>query len=112
MKWLLVLLNLASAAAVIYAGRALASIHQVHSYSTYRVLEDRGALSKPPKPASSEDPVRPDGQYDVVKVLERIGGLDENLPVVTYTAAALFVLNACAFLVVWRKKPAAPAVPP
>ena|SRR5579862_5349453 len=105
MKWVFVFVNLAAAGGVICAGLALLSVHHVHSYSTYVALRERGALATPPKPASPEDPVGPDGHYDVAKVLERIGGLDVYIPTITYSSAALFVLNAVAFLSVWKKQP-------
>ena len=109
MKWTLIFLNLAAAGAVVWGGHILCAIHRVHSYSTYVELEKRGALAKSPKPVHSGDPVGLDGNYDVAKRLETIGGLEENLPAVTYSAAALFLLNAVVFFACWSRKPASPS---
>ena len=98
MKWPLVLLNLAAACAVAGAGHLLRAVHRTHSFSTYVELEKRGALAKPPAAATAGDPVTPEGAYDVAKRLEGIGALDTHLPGVTYGAAAVFLLNAVAFL--------------
>ena len=93
MKWAFVLLNLAAAGAVIWAGYVLCGVHRVHSFSVLRDLENRGAIVKSPP-------------MNVEESLKSIGGLDYNLPIITYTAAGLFVLNALAFMVVWKGKPA------
>jgi len=91
MKWVLILLNLAAAGGVIYAGYVLCAVHRVHSTSVLSDLEKRGAIVKSPP-------------LDVGESLRSIGGLDQNLPILTYTAAGFFILNALAFMAVWKKK--------
>jgi hypothetical protein len=105
MKWGLIALNLGAAVAVVLAGTAVSAIHRTHSYSTYVELESRGALAKAPKRVHPEDPVGPDGNYDVAKRLETIGNLEEYLTIVTYSAATVFVVNAFVFFALWAKKP-------
>lgn len=95
MKWALILLNLAAAGGVIWAGYVLCAVHRVHSFSVLTDLEKRGAIVKSPP-------------LDVEASLKSIGGLDSNVPLITFTAAGFFVLNAIAFMAVWKKKPALP----
>lgn len=95
MKWTLVLLNLAAAGAVVWGGHVINTAHRAHSYSVFTELEQKGALAKP-------------SQIDVAGRLATIGGLDSNLPIVTYSAAGFFILNAVAFLAVWKKRPGSP----
>lgn len=108
MRVLFIVLNLIAAGAVVLGGHIICSVHRVHSFSMFVELENRGALAKPLRPVSPDDPVGPDGALDVAKRLETIGGLDGNLPGVTYSAAVIFLLNALAFFTLCTKK-AAPA---
>jgi hypothetical protein len=113
MKWLFVLLNIGAAFGVIQGGAAIRAIHRVHSYSTYVSLVDRGAIvAKPEKIAELKSGVIfEDSQDSVQRSLEDIGGLDGILPKLTYTAAALFLLNAVVLSVVWRKQLVQPLPP-
>ncbi len=113
MKWLFVILNVAAAVGVLWGGAVVCAIHRVHSYSTYVGLEKRGAFATRPEKAA---PLQPGdssriSQEEIQEYLKNIGGLDGNLPVVTYTAAALFLLNAIALSVVWKMKPAVSSPP-
>lgn len=113
MKWLFVILNIAAAIGVLWGGAVVCGVHRVHSYSTYVWLDTQGALAPglgratAPAPA---DPGKVSGE-DIQERLRNIGGLDGNLPVVTYTAAGLFLLNAIVLSVVWKKKPVASSPP-
>jgi hypothetical protein len=72
MKRTLVLLNLASAAAMLAVGYLIGALHRVHRYSTYSELVSRKAVVKV-APSSPDDPVGHDGAYDVAKRLQQIG---------------------------------------
>jgi hypothetical protein len=114
MKWLFVILNVAAAVGVLWGGAVVCSVHRVHSYSTYRGLEVRGAFATTPEKAASSQPGDASriSKEEIQEYLRNIGGLDGNLPVVTYTAAAVFLLNAIVFSVVWNRKSALPLPPP
>lgn len=114
MKWLFVILNVAAAVGVLWGGVVVCAIHRVHSYSTYVGLKEQGAFASGSKRVL--DPQPPDvhriSDEGIQEYLRNNGGLDSNLPVVTYTAAAVFMLNAIVFSVVWKKKPAPPLPSP
>ncbi|HZE98915.1 MAG TPA: hypothetical protein VE981_18040 [Planctomycetota bacterium] len=101
MKWVFVLVNLAAALAVVWAGMMVCNIHRVHSYSTFTELLDRKVIVSKPEKAAPE--------FDIAKSLEAIGGLDTYIPMITYGAAALFVLNAVAFMICWKAGASKPA---
>jgi hypothetical protein len=109
-KWLLVILNVAAAAGVIWGGVVVCAIHRVHSYSTYVTLEKQGAFVTTPEKPGHPKPEDADriSQEGIQESLKNIGGLDSNLPVLTYSAAALLLLNAIALSVVWNRKPDSP----
>lgn len=94
MKWVFVLLNVGAAAAVVAAGMMLCDLHRVHSNSVFTELVDRKVLAKPE--------AQKDGQFDIAKRLESIGGLDTYIPMITFGAAGFFLLNAVAFMACWK----------
>jgi len=114
MKWLFVILNVVAAAGVVWGGAVVCAIHRVHSYSTYVGLAQQGAFATRPEKVAPSQPGNPGtvSHEEIQESLKNIGGLDSNLPVVTYTAAAFFLLNAIAFSIVWKKKVALPLPPP
>jgi hypothetical protein len=114
MKWLLVILNVAAAIGVLWGGAVICAIHRVHSYSTYVGLEQQGAFANRQDKTAPLQPGQPSriSHEEIQESLKNIGGLDGSVPVVTYTAAALFLLNAIAFSVVWKKKSALPLPSP
>ena len=110
MKWVLILINVAAAAGVVFAGNVVRAIHRAHSYSVYSELVKREAITDKVRPAPG-DPVDDEGHFDIAKRLETIGGLDEHLPILCFGAAAVFLLNAVALMALGRKNPTATVSP-
>ena len=107
MRWTLILVNPAAAIGIIAAGIYICKIHQAHSYSVFVELKERGILVD----ARKEAQPNLEGELSTFRVEDRlkaIGGLDTNLPPVTYVAGAIFLLNAAALFFLKKPEPKSP----
>ena len=99
MKWLMILLNLAAAAGVIVGGVMVCNSAEAHGIATYSEFKHHGIFDKANNKSSDGEP------FDVAERLKNIGNLAGTVPMLTYAAASIFIVNAVVFAVAWKKTP-------
>jgi hypothetical protein len=103
-KLTLILMNIAAAAFVIWAGRVVCDFHKAKVVKTYIDLHVALTLG---------DSVGPKHPFDPNEILRitNDGAVYKLIQIFTYAAAAFFMLNAAAFFGFWKKKMAASPPP-
>lgn len=109
MKLTLILINIAAAAFITWAGRQVCQIHRGDSVGVVMDLYSRHLLATPQKGGNAGESAAANEQLEVLQRVQSIGALGKTIPILTYSAAAIFLFNAAAFFGLWKKKSAEPS---